>query len=210
MDFMSSFPHSQTQDIAAYFDGYAEELARAAASLPRAELARAQSLLHDCIARDGSIFACGNGGSAAIANHLVCDFGKGMRADTAMRPRVRSLSSGPEILTAIGNDLSYAETFSLQLDGFARPGDLLISVSSSGDSENIVRAVQWARENGVATIALTGFGGGRSATLADVNLHIASTNYGVVEDLHQSIMHALAQFTRQSLMPAELVRQRRF
>jgi phosphoheptose isomerase len=207
---MTRFPSQKLTTIAEYFDGYSNELTRASATVSRQALDRAQALVLDCIERDGTVIVCGNGGSAAIANHLVCDFGKGMRSDTGLRPRVRSLSSGPEILTAIGNDMSYADTFSHQLDGFGRAGDLLITVSSSGDSENIVRAVNWAKGNGVASIAMTGFGGGRSAGLADVNLHVASENYGVVEDLHQSLMHVLAQFIRQSLMPDDLVRQRKF
>jgi len=207
---MTRFPSSKIEGIAEFFDGYVEELVRAAGTMSRQALDEAQTLLKACMDRDGHIFVCGNGGSAAIANHLVCDFGKGMRADTNLRPRVRSLSSGPEILTAIGNDMSYDHTFSHQLEGFARPGDLLLTVSSSGNSENIVRAVQWAKDNGMATIALTGFSGGRSATMADVSVHVASENYGVVEDLHQSTMHALAQYLRQSLMSDELISQRKF
>lgn len=197
-------------NIAEYFDGYADELARAQATVSRPALDQAQAMLLDCLKRDATLFVCGNGGSAGIANHLVCDFGKGMRADTGLRPRVRSLSSGPEILTAIGNDMSYADTFSHQLDGAARGGDLLLTISSSGNSENIVRAVEWAKANGMASIAMTGFEGGRSARLADVNLHVGSSNYGVVEDLHQSLVHVLAQFVRQSLMPGDLVPQRKF
>ena len=80
-------------------------------------------------------------------------------------------------------------------------GSDLLSISSSGNSENIVRAVQWAKDNGLRTIAMTGFSGGRSAGLADANLHVASDNYGVVEDLHQSIMHVLAQFLRMQHLP---------
>ena len=92
----------------------------------------------------------------------------------------------------------------------ARPGDVLISISSSGNSENIVRAVAWARDNGVGTIALTGFSGGRSADDADVNLHVDAANYGVVEDVHQSLIHVLAQYLRQKAMPPELVASRTF
>jgi phosphoheptose isomerase len=207
---VTRFPDRRPAGIAEYFDGYAAELARAAASVSREALAAAEQRIRRCLDADGTIFSCGNGGSAAIANHLVCDYGKGIRMDTALRPRVRSLSSGAEILTAIGNDLGYDETFAFQLAGLGRPGDLLISVSSSGNSENIVRAVQWARDNSLATIAMTGFSGGRSAAIADVNLHVDSDNYGVVEDLHQSLMHALAQYVRISLMPAELIGQRTF
>lgn len=207
---MPRFPHEKPTSIASYWEGYRAEMARAAATVSAEALAKAEALLRDVIVRDGTIFSCGNGGSSAIANHLVCDFGKGARTDTGFRPRVQSLSTNPEILTAIGNDMSYADTFSFQLEGFARTGDLLLSVSSSGDSENIVRAVQWAKDNGVATIAMTGFSGGRSAILADASLHVDSQNYGVVEDLHQSLMHLLAQYIRITSMPEALIPDRKF
>lgn len=205
-----SFPDQPFASIAQFFDRYAEELARAAASVPRDELAKAERLLGDAIARDAHVFACGNGGSAAISNHLVCDHSRGISADTGLRPRVHSLSATVEMLTAIANDVAYAEVFAHQLALLARPGDVLITISSSGDSENVVRAVEWAKANGVATIALTGFSGGRTRELAEVALHVDAQNYGVVEDTHQSLMHVLAQFIRLSRMPADLVSQRKF
>jgi len=114
------------------------------------------------------------------------------------------------LITAIANDFAYDEVFSYQLKTMAAPGDVLITISSSGNSENIVRAIDWARVNGVGSISMTGFAGGRSKSLADINLHVAAENYGVVEDIHQSMMHSLAQYLRQSAMPAELVARRVF
>jgi D-sedoheptulose 7-phosphate isomerase len=133
-----------------------------------------------------------------------------LRYDTNWKPRVRSLSGSHELLTAIGNDLGYEEVFAFQLAGLARDGDVLITVSSSGNSENIVRCVEWGRANGLGSIALTGFGGGRSATLADVNIHVASENYGIVEDVHQSVLHLLGQWLRMGQMPDPLISQRKF
>lgn len=205
-----TFPERPFPAIADYFDAYADQLAQAARSVDRAALDRAQTLLAAAVERDACVYACGNGGSAAISNHLVCDHTKGIAADTGLRPRVHSLSATIEMLTAVANDVSYAEVFSHQLALFARPGDVLITISSSGDSENVVRAIQWAKANGVASIALTGFSGGRTARLADVVLHVDADNYGVVEDLHQSIMHVLAQFIRMARMPAALVAERKF
>ncbi|MGA3309651.1 MAG: SIS domain-containing protein [Xanthobacteraceae bacterium] len=92
----------------------------------------------------------------------------------------------------------------------ARPGDVLMTISASGNSENIVRAVNWAKNNGVPTIALVGFSGGRSATMADVSIHVAAENYGTVEDVHQSMMHLFAQYLRQSRMSAEQIARRHF
>lgn len=205
-----SFPSQKYARIADFFADYRQLLAEATDSVEPDALDRAQALLATTVERGGVVFSCGNGGSAAIANHLVCDHARGVSADTGLRPKVHSLSCNIEILTAIANDVAYSETFAHQLALAGRPGDLLISISSSGDSENVVRAIQWAKANGIATIALTGFAGGRSAQLADVNLHVRADNYGVVEDVHQSLMHALAQFLRQARMDAGLIAQRKF
>jgi D-sedoheptulose 7-phosphate isomerase len=204
------FPGKNYISIAAYYDDYADALSRAHASVDRKRLDAAASLLTASLQRDASVYACGNGGSASIANHLACDHTKGIGTDTGLRPRVHSLSTAIELMTAIANDISFADVFAFQVKTVARPGDVLITISSSGDSENIFRAVQAAKERGMSTIALTGFTGGRSAHLADINLHVEAANYGIVEDTHQSIMHCLAQFIRQTHMPADLVGSRKF
>jgi D-sedoheptulose 7-phosphate isomerase len=144
----------------------------------------------------GTVYACGNGGSAAISNHLVCDHCKLVQTDTTLTPRVVSLSATVEMITAIANDISYDEIFVYQLRSMAKPGDALITISSSGNSENVVRAACWAKTNGIPVISMTGFSGGRTAELADVNLHVNANNYGVIEDVHQSLMHVLAQYIR--------------
>jgi phosphoheptose isomerase len=205
-----TFPDQPFPSISGFFDAYASQMNTALASISRDSLDRAQEILSQAIARDSAVYSCGNGGSAAIANHLVCDHARGISADTGLRPRVHSLSATAEIMTAIANDQEYAEIFAAQLRLFARSGDVLVTISSSGDSENIVRAVRWAKDNGMPTIALTGFAGGRSGAIADVNIHVAADNYGVIEDAHQSVMHALAQFVRQRHMPPDLVSVRKF
>ena len=205
-----SFPDQPFSRIASFFDAYAASVQRGMASVDRKALAAAEAILGTAVKNDAHVYACGNGGSAAISNHLVCDHVKGVQADTGLRPRVQSLSATVEMLTAIANDLEYAEVFAYQIRTFGRPGDVLISISSSGDSENVVRATQWARNNGLRTIALSGFDGGRTCKLAEVSLHVTSDNYGVIEDVHQSLMHVLAQFIRMSHMDKDLVANRRF
>jgi D-sedoheptulose 7-phosphate isomerase len=121
-----------------------------------------------------------------------------------------SLSARIELITAIANDIDYAEIFAFQLRNAARPGDVLITISSSGDSENIVRALTWARDNGLTTIAMSGFAGGRSAKTAEISLHVPADNYGVVEDAHQALMHILAQYVRMSEIPEEMLKTLRF
>jgi phosphoheptose isomerase len=151
------------------------------------------------------VFACGNGGSAAIANHLQCDHVKGVRTTTDLVPRVVSLSANIELITAIANDMTYDDVFTYQLQSQSGPGDVLIAVSSSGRSANIVRALTWARDHDLRTIALTGFDGGGAKAVAEVTIHVDGTNYGIVEDLHQAIMHGLAQYIRQSRMTADAI-----
>ena len=205
-----TFPDRGYPSIADYCDDYLARLAQAGASIDRAALARAAQMLDAAFARGAWLLVCSNGGSAAIANHLICDVAKGVQTDTGVLPRVMSLSTTMEMVTAIANDIAFEDCFLYQLRTAARPGDLLMTISSSGDSENIVRALRWAAENGLESIALTGFDGGRSAPLATVNLHVGGDNYGVIEDTHQSIMHMLAQFLRQAKMPDPLIAERKF
>ena len=206
----AKFPVQKYSTAGAFLADYASGIAKALSSVRPGEIDRAVTALKRAIQADRLIFTCGNGGSAAIANHLTCDCSKGIATNTTLRPRVVSLSATVELITAIANDMAYPEVFAYQLRNAARPGDVLITISSSGDSENIVRALDWAGENGMTTIALSGFSGGRSAQMADISLHVAAANYGVVEDVHQSLMHILAQYVRMSELPSELVQTLRF
>ena len=205
-----SFPERRYDDIATYCDEYFKLMADAAASIDRQALGRAAAAIIAAHERDASIFSCGNGGSASIANHLVCDHTKGVGSDTPLRPRVNSLSSNIEMITAISNDVGYDVVFLHQLEAKARRGDLLIAVSSSGNSENIVKAIDWCGENGVETIAITGFSGGRGRERADISLHVDCHNYGVIEDLHQAVMHLLAQYVRQAHMDPTQIPNKKF
>jgi D-sedoheptulose 7-phosphate isomerase len=204
-----SFPDKAYGSAAAYAAAYGAEIARAWQSIDLTAFNRAAALLETAIRAGRMIYACGNGGSAAISNHLVCDVLKGVQTDTALRPKVVSLAR-LEVLTAIANDIGYEEVFVYQLRTMAAPGDVLITISASGNSENIVRVIEWARTGGIGTIAMTGFSGGRSAPIAEVNLHVEAENYGIIEDIHQSLMHGLAQYLRQRAMPPGLLARRQF
>jgi D-sedoheptulose 7-phosphate isomerase/D-glycero-D-manno-heptose 1,7-bisphosphate phosphatase len=201
----AKFPAGGYQRAGSYFDDYVWELARAAGTVDRASLDRAATTLLDAYTSGARVFACGNGGSAAIANHMQCDQVKGLRAGTDLAPRFVSLSSNVEVLTAIANDLAYEDVYTYQLESQSEPGDVLIAVSSSGRSPNIVGALTWARDHGLATIALTGFTGGGARAVAGVAVHVDSSNYGVIEDVHQAITHALAQYLRQSRMVPDTI-----
>lgn len=205
-----TFPDNKYSDIGAYADDYFEQITKAQASVDRSRLRQAGRIIEDAYARGAMLYVCGNGGSAAIANSFVCDHAKLVQTDTNLIPRVISLSANIPMITAIANDISYDDVFLYQLKTMARPGDVLLTVSASGNSENVVRSAQWARDNGMEVISFTGFDGGRSAAVATVNLHVAGDNYGVVEDVHQSFMHLLAQYIRQTRMSEDLIRQRKF
>jgi D-sedoheptulose 7-phosphate isomerase len=204
------FPNRRFPSPGHYLDEYSVELAAALASVDRAQLDAAISILADAQKRDATIFCCGNGGSAAIANHMVCDHQKGVNADTHLRPRIVSLSSNVEVLTATSNDHGYDNVFAFPLSIHARTGDVLVVISSSGNSENIVSALAVAAGLDMKTIALTGFDGGRARKMADVAIHVEGSNYGIIEDAHQACMHVLAQYLRLGAIAEEHLGQRRF
>ena len=205
-----TFPDTKFSDIAAYSDAYFKQYLEASSSIDQTKLAKAADILLNAYKNLKTLYVCGNGGSASISNHLACDHGKLLATDTDLQPRVQSLSTNIEVITAIANDISYDQVFVHQLKLSANPGDILMTVSSSGDSENVVQAAQWAREFGLEVISMTGFLGGRTAKISNVNLHVDGDNYGVIEDVHQSLMHLLGQYLRQLLMDEELIQKRKF
>ena len=148
----------------------------------------------DFVKTANHIFVGGNGGSAAISNHLCCDFMKGTKHKKHSPIRVTSLSCNVPIITAIANDIGYDQTLAFQLEELLQDGDVVILISSSGNSPNIIEAAKVAKSKGSIIIGITGFKGGKLAEISDVSLHIPYGNYGVVEDCHQSIMHIISQY----------------
>lgn len=179
--------------LAEFHQNYAEELYTALTSVDTKKLNLAASYLASAISDERNIFVCGNGGSAAIADHWACDFSKWIRTHTTLRPRVVSLSSNVPLMTAIANDIDYEDVFAYQIESMAYQNDVLVTVSSSGNSPNIRKAINTAKECNMITIALCGFEGGASLE-ALVPLYVPFHNYGIVEDSHQSIMHILTQY----------------
>lgn len=149
-------------------------------------------LLQEALAHDRQVFVFGNGGSAANASHFATDLGKGASDKLPRRFRILSLNDNASWMTALGNDYSYDEVFRRQLMNHARPGDVVMVMSVSGNSPNLVRAVEWARDNQLRTIALVGKKRGRLADLAGEVVVIDSEHYGRVEDAHMGICHLLA------------------
>ena len=182
------------ETIAAHVKGYADALSSALLSIDWHQLNLAIAEIESVRMRRARLWVAGNGGSAAIADHLLCDWVKGTFTPSQTPIHVHSLVSDTALLTACANDFGYDASFSRQIEMQAQPGDVLICISSSGNSANILAALRKASSMGLKTIALTGFGGGELARLADISLHVAAHNYGVVEDCHQILMHNIAQY----------------
>lgn len=149
---------------------------------------------------DRRVFIFGNGGSAYNASHHVADYVKTACVPGKKRLMAFSLSDNMGLLTAIGNDLAYDQIFEFPLASYARPGDIAVGISCSGNSPNLLRACEWARSHGLTVVALTGFDGGRVKALADIHIHVPSDNYGVIEDLHMSVGHIAAQMLQNRVM----------
>lgn len=138
------------------------------------------------------IFVCGNGGSAATANHFACDIVKGCSYERDKRFRIMALSEQIATMTAYANDVGYEHVFVEHLKNFANPGDVVMIISGSGNSPNIVKALEYGNQAGCYTVALTGCSGGKAAPLAKLNLHVDDDHMGRVEDGHMIICHMLA------------------
>ncbi|HEX8061225.1 MAG TPA: SIS domain-containing protein [Cyclobacteriaceae bacterium] len=171
-----------------YIDGQVYALK----SIPASKVANLVSLFREALENDRQIFVCGNGGSAANASHFVTDLGKGSSDKTYRRFRCLSLNDNVSWMTALGNDYDYSEIFSRQLMNLAKPGDILMVMSVSGSSHNLVRTVDWAKSSGCVSIALVGGKKGRLAEIADHVVVVDDEHYGRVEDAHMGICHMIA------------------
>lgn len=207
---LNRFPLKTYISVTDYADAYFESMFSVSHRISRSAIETAAEILGNAYQTQKLVFTCGNGGSTALANQMVCDHLKSISMDTTLRPRLISLCSTMENITAISNDISYEDVFAYQLERLAREDDVLVVFSSSGNSENVVRAARWAKENGLQVITLTGFDGGRLDEIAHVNVHVPVHCYGIVEDLHQSITHVIGHYIRQKHMEPELVSQRKF
>ena len=164
----------------------------------QATLLTASTLTSESLRKGGTLFVAGNGGSAADAQHLVAEFVVRL---TVTRPALRAiaLSTDTSILTATGNDFGYEHVFSRQLQALARPGDIFLAISTSGNSPNLVRAATTARDLGLVTVALTGNDGGALRALADHNLIIASRTTAKIQEAHLALEHIFCALVERHL-----------
>jgi len=160
-------------------------------SIPIDAVAQIIGKFRAALQEDRQIFVFGNGGSAANASHFATDLGKGSSDKLGRRFRILSLNDNVSWMTALGNDYAYEDVFVRQLMNYAKPGDLVLVMSVSGNSPNVVKAVEWANKNGVHTIALVGGKRGKLAEIAGQAIVINDTHYGRTEDAHMGICHMI-------------------
>jgi D-sedoheptulose 7-phosphate isomerase len=178
---------------------YLLQVTQTLSQVPRQPLDRIAKAIWETYERDATILICGNGGSAASASHFACDLAKLTISADCRRVRALALTDNMALMTAWSNDQAYADVFVEQLIGIYRPGDLLFAISGSGNSPNVLRAVEWANERGAPTVGLTGFEGGKLARLARFSLHIQNDVMPQVEDIHMTICHGLAVAMRRRI-----------
>jgi D-sedoheptulose 7-phosphate isomerase len=182
---------------------------RIVANLPHGEIDLAINEIMLAYGRGANIFTFGNGGSAALASHFACDLGKGtvVNKNGQKRFRVLALTDNIPLMTAWANDSCYDLIFAEQLRNFVVTGDLVFAISGSGNSPNILRGLEVAREHGARTIGLTGFKGGKMKPLCDVCVIVPSDNMQLIEDFHLSVTHAIFSVIRQRIPEGEIRRQ---
>ena len=178
---------------------YWRELAEVSRKMPYAVITAAAEMLLECQHRGSTIFVLGNGGSAATASHFACDLAKGTRINGAPSFRVMPLTDNVPLMTAWGNDTSYDRIFAEQLIALVRPGDVVVIISASGNSPNVLRAAEAARAASAITISMTGQTGGKLRRLSDLTLRVPSASIELVEDAHMVIAHSLCVALRERL-----------
>lgn len=174
-----------------YLENYIGEHKSALESIPVDAVENVITDFQKALKEDRQIFVFGNGGSASNASHFITDLGKSSSDKIYRRFRCLSLNENLSWITAIGNDYAYEDIYLRQLENYARPGDIVMVMSVSGDSPNLVKPVEWCKKQNINTIALVGGKKGRLAELADKVIVINSTHYGRVEDCHMHICHMI-------------------
>lgn len=177
---------------------YKSSLVKASQNIDIVAVEKIEKLIYKKITQGRQIFTCGNGGAASVSNHFLCDFNKGIKLSSKnkLKPKVISLSNDVENILAISNDIKFSQIFSFQLDNYCKPGDLLITFSCSGASSNILNVIKYAKIKKLQTISFTGFASKKIKKITDINFDVNIKNYGVSEDIFQSLMHMISQSIR--------------
>lgn len=160
-------------------------------SLSCEKISEVMNVLENARLKGKRVFICGNGGSASTAAHIECDFNKGISYDQDVKYDIECLSDNVPMLMAIANDIGYEDVFVVPLKNKLKLGDIVIGISGSGNSENVVRAFEYANKIGADTIAFTGYSGGKLKEIAKYNIHVAVDNMQIVEDVHLILNHMM-------------------
>lgn len=183
-----------------FIKDYTNSLHKTISQIDEKQIIECKKIILKKIKTNQNIYVCGNGGSSSVSNHLLCDFSKGIKESSIkkkLKPKVISFSSNTDLLTAISNDISYNEVFSYQLENFASKGDLLIIFSCSGNSKNILKVAKLAYKKKLNVISIVGFSNkSYLKNLSNIYINLGTKNYGICEDVFQSIMHILSQLIR--------------
>ncbi len=182
---------------------YLAQLGRVLALVPADALGRAIALILEARAIGKRIYIMGNGGSSATASHFVCDLVKTASVGSLQPVRAFALTDNTPLMTAWANDTEYARTFAEQVAALVEAGDVVIGISASGNSPNILAGLRAAGGRGARTIGLVGFDGGAAQALVDVAVHVPSRDYGLVEDTHSALTHAITAAIRDALQTEE-------
>jgi D-sedoheptulose 7-phosphate isomerase len=180
-----------SQGTRGYVASYLDTLTALLAQLDSALVAQVVALLYDCWQHDRRLVFCGNGGSASTSTHMVCDFQKNIWLEGGKPFEVVSLTDSPALLLAWGNDTDFTNVFAGQARTWLRKGDVLVAISGSGNSQNVIEAVKVAREVGATSVGLCGYGGGALAGASDLALVVDLRNMQLVEDVHMILCHIL-------------------
>lgn len=181
------------------FNDYFNRVSATLASIDVSAVTRLVDLLLKAREDENSIFIFGNGGSGATASHVTGDFLKGISYGLSKRFRIQCLNDNISGMMAISNDLSYDEVFVEQLKAFVKEKDIVIGISGSGNSANVVKAMEYARSRGAVTVAFCGFKGGKIKDMADLVIHAPVNDMEVTEDIHVIIFHAIKQAMMKAL-----------
>jgi D-sedoheptulose 7-phosphate isomerase len=185
--------------IKQFTNGYFTELKKTLDEIPMERVDKIVQMIYKAYRDNKYVFIMGNGGSASTASHFACDLGKGTICEGKPRFRVMSLNDNMPLITALSNDFGYERVFIEQLMNLVSPDDLVISITGSGNSPNILKAVEYAKKQGAKTIGLIGFGGGKLQEIVDEHITVSNTNYGQVEDIHLILAHALSQYFKEMI-----------
>lgn len=173
--------------------------------LPRQLIAGVIDLLQQARRRGSQVFILGNGGSAATASHFACDLAKNTRHDGLPHFRVIGLTDNMAMFSALANDEGYENVFSEQLASLVRPGDIVIAISASGNSKNVIKAAEAANKSDATVIGFTGFDGGRLGQLANINIHVKSNIIEHVEDIHLMLEHLIVKTIKEQVQSSIII-----